>query len=184
MADRPPTPTLTLVIMGVSGSGKTTVMEALAERMDAATADGDAFHSAANIAKMRDGIPLSDDDRWPWLRAIARWIGEHERAHEDAIVACSALKRAYRDVLRDGHPSVRFVFLDLPREVLEERLKGRTGHYMKAAMLQSQLDALEPLEPDEPGFELDGDRPPPVLAAEILERVGRGGGPAEAPSPR
>lgn len=182
MAD--PRPTLTLVVMGVSGSGKTTIMEALAERMDAAAADGDAFHSAANIAKMRDGIPLSDDDRWPWLRAIARWIGEHERAGEDAIVACSALKRAYRDALCDGHPSVRFVFLDLPREVLEERLKGRTGHYMKAAMLQSQLDALEPLEPDEPGFEIDGDRPPPVLADEILGRVRRGGDAREAPSPR
>src|SRR5262245_23728412 len=140
-----PPPTLTLVVMGVSGSGKTTVMEALAQRMAAATADGDAFHSAVNIAKMREGIPLSDDDRWPWLRAIARWIGEQERAGRDAIVACSALKRAYRDALRDGHPSVRFVFLDVPRQVLEDRLQARAGHYMKAAMLQSQLDSLEPL---------------------------------------
>ena len=183
MADPQP-PTLTLVIMGVSGSGKTTVMEALAERMDAATADGDAFHSATNIAKMREGIPLSDDDRWPWLRAIARWIAEHEREGRDAIVACSALKRAYRDILREGHPSVRFVFLHLPREVLEERLKERHGHYMKAGMLQSQLDALEPLEPDEPGFEIDADRPPPVLADEILQRVGRAGGPRESLPPR
>jgi gluconokinase len=171
MADPPPT--LTLVVMGVSGSGKTTVMEALSERLDVVAADGDVFHSAANIAKMRDGIPLTDDDRWPWLRAITRWIGEQERTGRDAIVACSALKRAYRDVLRDGHPSVRFVFLDVPREILEARLKARTGHYMKVSMLRSQLDALEPLAPDEPGFEIAADRPPHVLAEEIVARVGR-----------
>jgi gluconokinase len=171
MADPPAT--LTLVVMGVSGSGKTTVMEALAQRMDAVAADGDAFHSAASIAKMRDGIPLSDDDRWPWLRAIARWIGEQERAGHDAIVACSALKRAYRDVLRQGHPSVCFVLLDLPRAVLEARLTARTDHYMKVGMLRSQLETLEPLGADEPGFEVAGDRPVDVIVDEILARIGR-----------
>ncbi len=172
-----PARTLTLVIMGVSGSGKTTIMEALAERLDAVSADGDSFHSAANIAKMHSGIPLTDDDRWPWLRAIARWIGQQEQDGHDAIVACSALKRSYRDVLRDGHPSVRFVFLDVPRGVLEERLRERHGHYMPASMLQSQLDALEPLGDDEPGFEIPADRPPPVLVDDILRRLGRAGSP-------
>jgi gluconokinase len=168
-----PPPTQTLVVMGVSGSGKTTLMEALAERMNAVAADGDVFHTAANIAKMRDGIPLTDDDRWPWLRAIARWIGDQERAGHDAIVACSALKRAYRDALRDGHPSVCFVFLDLPREVLEARLRARTDHYMKVGMLRSQLATLEPLEPDEPGFAVSADRPVEAIVDEILARTGR-----------
>jgi|SRR3954454_2162544 len=168
-----PPQTLTLVVMGVSGSGKTTVLEALAARMDVVSADGDAFHSAANIAKMREGIPLTDDDRWPWLRAIARWIGEQERSGRDAIVACSALKREYRDALCAGHPSVRFVFLDLPRDVLEERLRARKGHYMKVDMLRSQLDALEPLETDEPGFEVAGDRPVDLIVGDILARIGR-----------
>jgi gluconokinase len=168
-----PAPTLTVVITGVSGSGKSTVMHALAGRMEAMTADGDSFHPAANVSKMRHGIPLTDDDRWPWLRAISRWIGAQERSGRDAIVTCSALKRRYRDVLRERHPSVRFVHLDLPREVLEERLRERHGHYMPASLLQSQLDDLEPLEPDEPGFEVSGDRPPEAVAGGILARVGR-----------
>jgi gluconokinase len=171
MAD--PAPTLTLVLMGVTGSGKSTEMHALASRLEASTADGDSFHSAMNIAKMRDGIPLTDDDRWPWLRAIGRWIGDQEQSGRDAIIACSALKRRYRDVLRDGHPSVRFVDLDVPQTVLEERLRERKGHYMAPSLLQSQLDALEPLEPDEPGFVITADRPPSELADEILARVGR-----------
>jgi gluconokinase len=166
-------PSLTVVLMGVSGVGKSSVMEVLAPMLHAATAEGDDFHSAANVEKMGAGIPLTDDDRWPWLRSIAGWIGERELARVDAIVTCSALRRVYRDLLRDGHPSVRFVHLLAAAAVVEGRLAGRRGHYMPGTLLESQIRTLEPLEPDEPGFEVLAERPPSVLAAEIVERLGR-----------
>jgi gluconokinase len=141
----------TIVVMGVSGSGKSTVMHALAERVGWPCAEADDFHSPANVQKMRLGHPLTDEDRWPWLAAIAGWIGEQEMAGRDAIVTCSALKRAYRDVLRAGHPSVWFAHVAPPRQVLEERLRRRKGHYMPPSLLASQMATLEPLQPDEPG---------------------------------
>lgn len=153
----------TIVLMGAAGCGKTTVMAALADRLGWATAEGDEFHSPENVAKMQSGVPLTDDDRWPWLLAIAAWIGEREAAAgaataagagdygRNAIVTCSALKRSYRDLLRDGHASVRFVHLVAPEAELDARLRERQGHYMPARLLASQLEALEPLGPDEPG---------------------------------
>lgn len=141
----------TIVVMGVSGSGKSTVMHALAERLGWPCAEADDFHSPANVEKMRSGHPLTDEDRRPWLAAIAAWIGEQEAAGRDAIVTCSALRRAYRDALRAGHPSVWFAHLAEPEMVLAERLRRRTGHYMPPSLLASQLATLEPLQPDEPG---------------------------------
>ena len=147
--------TITVVVMGVSGTGKTTAGAALAERGGWAFAEGDDFHPAANVAKMREGVPLTDEDRWPWLRAIADWIGEQEAADRSAVVACSALRRVYRDLLRDGHPSVWFAHLVATEAVLTDRMRRRTGHYMPASLLPSQLATLQPLQPDEPGVAFD-----------------------------
>lgn len=163
---------ITVVLMGVTGSGKSTVAVPLARRLGAASAEGDSFHSEANVRKMAAGVPLDDDDRRPWLQAIAAWIGAREAESVDAVVTCSALRRRYRDVVRDGHPSVRFVHLAAPRAVLERRLAERTGHYMPASLLPSQLETLEALGPDEPGFEVTADRPPNALADEIAGRFG------------
>jgi gluconokinase len=138
-----------LVVMGVSGSGKSTVGKQLAERLQLPYADGDAFHSPENVAKMAAGIPLTDADRWPWLHTVERWLAEKLRAGSSCVVTCSALRQAYRDVLREaanGVPggAVRFVFLDVDRELLRERLIARHGHFMHANMLDSQLATLEP----------------------------------------
>jgi gluconokinase len=163
--------TVTVVLMGVSASGKSTVMSRMVERFGWRSADADDFHSAANVAKMASGQALTDDDRWPWLQAIADWIGDGEAAHEHGVVTCSALKRAYRDVLREGHPSVRFVQLDVDRRVLEKRIEQRRGHYMPPSLLRSQLDALEDLQPDEPGFIVSGEAPPDRIVDEIEARL-------------
>ncbi|WP_109483314.1 gluconokinase [Paraburkholderia sp. C35] len=136
-----------LIAMGVSGAGKTRIGEMLAERLKCTFTDGDAFHSAANKEKMHNGIPLTDDDRWPWLRTIRVAIEEKQRAHEDAVFTCSSLKRSYRDVLRAGDRDVCFVYLKGSREVLQSRLQTRTGHFFDPSLLQSQLDTLE--EPGE-----------------------------------
>ncbi len=118
-------------------------------------AEGDDFHSAANVAKMHAGHPLTDADRAPWLAAISAWIGEREAAGTGGIVTCSALKRSYRDELRAGHGDVRFICLTAPRALLESRLTSRVGHFMPASLLDSQLATLEPLQPDEPGVTID-----------------------------
>jgi len=138
-----------LVVMGVSGSGKSTVGQELAERLHLPYADGDTFHSPENVAKMAAGIPLTDADRWPWLHTIEGWMAESLRAGSGCVVACSALRKSYRDVLRgatDTVPAaaVRFVFLDVDRELLLHRLIERHGHFMHADMLASQLATLEP----------------------------------------
>lgn len=146
-----------LVVMGVSGSGKTTVGQAVARRLGWRFAEGDDFHSDANRSKMHAGVPLDDEDRWPWLRSIAAWIGDREAAGESAVLTCSALRRSYRDLLRDGHPSPFFVEVEVPVAVLRERLEHRRGHFMPASLLQSQLDALEGLGPDEPGTVVSGE---------------------------
>jgi gluconokinase len=163
--------TTTVVIMGVTGTGKTTVMEALAERLNWPAAEGDDFHPPANVEKMRAGHPLSDADRWPWLESIAAWIGERERAGQSALVSCSALRRAYRDLLRRGHPSVWFVHLVAPPAVLADRMQHRLGHYMPVSLLASQLDTLEPLEPDEPGIVLPTNRPVEELVKQIVQTM-------------
>src|SRR5262245_52478193 len=157
--------------MGVSGSGKSTVRQRMVERLGWPFAEGDEFHSAANVAKMAAGQPLTDDDRWPWLRAIAAWIGEREAAGENAVVTCSALKRRYRDLLRDGHPSVHFAHLDAGRGVLQRRMALRRGHYMPPSLLDSQLDTLEPLEDDEPGIVVAGNSPPDRIVDEVVSAL-------------
>jgi gluconokinase len=167
--------TTTVVVMGVSGTGKTTVAEHLVERLGWPFAEGDTFHPAANVAKMRDGIPLVDDDRWPWLQALADWIGAREAAGENAVVTCSALKRSYRELLRTGHPSVWFAHVDTSPDLLRERVIKRAGHYMPPSLLDSQLATLERLAPDEPGLTITGegdadDVTTQVLAALTAER--------------
>lgn len=143
-----------VVVTGVSGTGKSTVGRLLAERLGMPYADADDFHSEASVAKMSAGTPLTDADRWPWLRAIAGWIGERA-ARGGGVVTCSALKRAYRDVLRSGSDRVWFVQLTGSRELIGSRLAARTGHFMPAALLDSQLADLEPLGQDEPGTAID-----------------------------
>lgn len=138
-----------LIVMGVSGSGKSTVGMELAARLQWPYTDGDTFHSPENVAKMAAGIPLTDTDRWPWLQAVERWITEKLRTGSNCVVACSALRRSYRDLLQnasDGIPgaTVRFIFLDVDRDLLRDRLLARHGHFMHADMLDSQLTTLEP----------------------------------------
>jgi gluconokinase len=163
-----PSGTTTIVVMGVSGSGKSTVAATLVDRLGWEFAEGDDFHPPANVEKMRAGHPLDDADRWPWLRSLAAWIGEHERAGRNVVVTCSALKRSYRDLLRDGHPSVWFAHLATDPGLIGERLQHRTGHYMPASLLESQLATLEPLADDEPGATVPAAGPPETVVAEIL----------------
>lgn len=138
-----------VVVMGVSGSGKTTVGTALAERLEVPYAEADDFHPQRNVAKMAAGNPLDDEDRRPWLDAIARWLAGHTGT--GGVVACSALRRRYRDRLRASAPEVFFVHLDGSRELIAERLRARTGHFMPPSLLDSQFESLEELEPDERG---------------------------------
>jgi len=161
-----------LIVMGVSGSGKTTVAEGIATRMGWLYAEGDDFHSQANVDKMASGTPLTDEDRWPWLRAIGTWIDEHERDKRSAVVTCSALRRIYRDLLREGREHIRFVYLEIPEEVLRDRLAHRTGHYMPPSLLPSQLATLEPLQPDEPGVVVHAHDNPEDSVTEALDKLG------------
>lgn len=161
----------TVIVMGVSGSGKTTLAQDLAKARGWTFAEGDDFHSEANVAKMASGHPLTDEDRWPWLRSIAAWIGEHEAAGESVVVTCSALKRAYRDLLAEDNPSVVFCALQVPPEVLEQRLAERKNHYMPASLLRSQLDTLEDLHPDERGFRVRVQGGPAHVLNEVLQHL-------------
>lgn len=154
-----------IVVMGVSGSGKTTVGTALAEALGVEYAEADTFHPRANIEKMSSGVPLTDEDRAPWLEAIAVWIREHQET--GGVVTSSALKRRYRDVLRSGG-DVWFIHLDGDRETLAERMKTRKGHFMPVSLLDSQLADLEPLQPDEHGEVLDIRRSPEDLTQAAL----------------
>lgn len=151
--------------MGVAGCGKTTVALDLAERLGWPYAEADDFHSPANKAKMAAGTPLDDADRQPWLESIRDWI---TAADGDVVVTCSALRRRYRDVLRQAGADVRFVHLHVPETVLASRIGGRKGHYMAASMLQSQLDTLEPLEADEDGIVVSVEQRPEHMVDEVL----------------
>ncbi len=144
-----------LVVMGVSGTGKSTVAKALQERLGWPFAEGDDLHPAANVAKMAAGIPLEDADRWPWLDVITAWTSEQAAEGHSTIVTCSALRRAYRDRMRNAADGTVFVHLVGSPELLAERMGAREGHFMPASLLASQLDTLEPLEPDEPGIVVD-----------------------------
>lgn len=166
-----------LVVMGVSGSGKTTVAEGVVGRTGWVFAEADAFHPQANIDKMASGTPLTDEDRWPWLRHLGAWMAEHGAKGEDTVITCSALKRVYRDVLRAevealgaGHRVV-FAHLDGSAEIIAARLEGRQGHFMPASLLQSQIDTLEDLEPDEDGVALDLTASPEALVDQVMATV-------------
>lgn len=139
---------MVIVVMGVSGSGKSSLGKALAEAEGWDFQEGDDLHPAANIAKMRAGVPLEDEDRWPWLDRVAGWIAEHLHAGRPGVVACSALKRSYRDRLRQAGDGVRFVYLRVPREELQRRMRQRQ-HFMPPALLDSQLQTLQEPTADE-----------------------------------
>ena len=154
-----------VVVMGVSGSGKTTIARDLAARLGLRLVEGDELHPAANVAKMASGVPLDDEDRWPWLDAVAA------RLEPGVVVTCSALKRAYRDRLRAAAPDLIVVYLDVPRDVLVERVAGRVHEYMPATLLDSQLATLEkPLE-EERVIVVDGTLTSDEIVTAAAERL-------------
>ena len=157
-------------VMGVSAAGKSTVGIALADALGVPFADADSLHSAANRTKMNAGTALTDDDRWPWLDAVGARFGASEGT--GLVMACSALRRVYRDRIRAAGPGVVFVHLTGSRELLLSRAQTRTDHFMPASLLDSQVATLEDLESDEAGFEVTIDRAPDELVAEIVERLG------------
>jgi gluconokinase len=141
-----------LIVAGVAGSGKTTVGALLAERLGWPFADADTFHPPANVEKMHNGEPLTDQDRLPWLRAIVAWMDERIAAGQPGVITCSALKRSYRDLLLDGRPSATIVFLKVDPQTLLRRVSARPGHFFPRTLLESQLAALEePTPAEEPG---------------------------------
>lgn len=158
--------------MGVTGAGKTTVAEGIAQATGWTFTEGDVFHPPANVAKMRSGRALDDDDRRPWLAALRDWIAEQERAGSSSVVTCSALKRAYRDQLREGNQSVRFCALQADGRLLRQRLENRREHFMPVTLLQSQLDTLEPLGADEPGVRVDAGGRNAAVVAHALAALG------------
>ena len=160
-----------LVLMGVSGCGKSTIAGVLAGRLGWDLCEGDDLHPPENVAKMAAGHALTDDDRWPWLARVAEWIRGHAEAGRPGIVTCSALKRSYRDVLRGD--DVVFVYLRGTREQIAARLAARHGHYMPATLLDSQFATLEPPGEDEHAWEIDIGPAPGDQADEIMLRLGR-----------
>ncbi|MET0965776.1 MAG: gluconokinase [Nakamurella sp.] len=159
-----------LVIMGVSGSGKSTVAAILAGQLGWDLEEGDDLHPAANVAKMQAGTPLTDEDRWPWLDLVADWISDHTRAGIPGIITCSALKRIYRDRLRGDN--VVFVHLAGNKDTIAKRLSARMNHYMPTTLLDSQINTLEPPGPDENTLVVDLGRKPAEEAAEVIARLG------------
>jgi gluconokinase len=153
-----------VIVMGVSGSGKTTVGRAIAERMRWRFLEADEFHPAENVEKIKRGVPLEDEDREPWLRAVAAGLEGVRRRGESAVLACSALKRAYRGILGVGRDDVALVHLHGSRELIRERSERRRGHFMPAELLDSQFEALEPPGREEGALVLDVREPPEELA--------------------
>jgi gluconokinase len=160
-----------LLVMGVSGSGKTTVGTLLAERLGWPYADADSFHPAGNVAKMRGGVPLGDEDRWPWLEAMAAWMDREIAAGRSAVTSGSALKRAYRDLLRRDRPQLRIVYLEGDRELVGARLTSRKGHFFPVTLLDSQFRELEPPAPDEGVLTVSAAGTPARIPSEIIERL-------------
>lgn len=160
-----------LVVMGVSGSGKTTVGKLLAARLERPFAEADDFHSPANIDKMAAGIPLTDADRQPWLRDLRDWLSAQADAGHSTVVTCSALRRRYRDVLRDARGRLYFAHLSGTAQQIAERLRQRDGHFMPPTLLPSQFDALEPLTPDETGTTVDIGPAAELIAQRIIDRL-------------
>ncbi|WP_437435922.1 gluconokinase [Paracoccus aminovorans] len=161
-----------IVVMGVSGSGKSTTGGALAEVLGWRFIEGDSFHPRANVEKMAAGTPLTDADRAPWLQALAAEFARNEAAGESSVMGCSALKRSYRDILRSGAPRVRFLHVHGTRAILEERLAHREGHFFPAKLLDSQLATLEMLGPDEDGVVVDMALPVEEQVALALRLLG------------
>lgn len=162
-----------VIVAGVAGSGKSTIGSLLAWELGWEFEDGDDLHPATNIAKMKAGHPLTDEDRRPWLNAVAAWIDQRAAAGRSGVIACSALKRSYRDQLLDGRPELRMIFLEvISRDTLAARLKGRHGHFFRPEMLDSQLAAVEPPIPAERVIVVDDDNPPAEVVREIIERLG------------
>ncbi|MCW2899665.1 MAG: carbohydrate kinase, thermoresistant glucokinase family [Streptosporangiaceae bacterium] len=160
-------PPSVILVTGVSGSGKTTIGKKLAKRLGWDYAEADDFHPKANIEKMRAGIPLTDEDRMPWLRAIAKWIDERLSSGKPAVVSTSALKRRYRDMLR--RPGVRSVFLDGDHETIKNRMRARKGHFFPAELLESQFRELEPPEPEENTLQVSVEESPDDTVQQILD---------------
>lgn len=163
-----------VVVAGVAGSGKTTVGRLLAVRLSWVFADGDAFHPAANVAKMRSGLPLTDADRKPWLSALTAWMDDIIASGQSAVLACSALRRSYRDELLDGRPQAVMVFLEIGEAQCRARLSSRTGHYFHEPLLASQFATLEPPDPAEASVHVvaAGRGSPGHVVSEIIRQLG------------
>ena len=161
-----------IVVMGVSGAGKSTVGRLVAARLDCPFRDADSFHPKANIEKMSRGEPLTDEDRWPWLNAISAWIAEHRAAGTTCVATCSALKRAYRDTVTDRQSAdVRLVYLKGDFDLIEARLKARKGHFMPPELLRSQFAALEEPGADEHAITVSIDAAPEEIARRVMEEL-------------
>jgi gluconokinase len=165
-----PTP-CALIVMGVSGAGKSTIGKTLAARLGWTYEDGDKFHPASNVAKMSAGQPLTDDDRWPWLQAIADEIDRLCAAGERAVVACSALRRVYRDILVHGRNDIRIVYLDGTQQLIADRLGGRKGHFMPPGLLASQFKTLEPPAGDERPVTVSIDASVEAIVDDVVRRL-------------
>jgi gluconokinase len=161
-----------MIMMGVSGSGKSTIADKLAARIGWRSVDGDKFHPASNIAKMSAGHPLTDEDRRPWLQAIAAEIDRGCKAGENAVIACSALKRSYREILVHGRDDVRIIYLDGSKQLIGDRLARRKGHFMPPGLLDSQFEALQPPEADENPVTVSIDGAPDELVDHIIQQLG------------
>ena len=161
-----------LVVMGVSGSGKTTVAEKLAAALGVEFLEGDKFHPRANVDKMKSGTPLTDEDRWPWLRAIAAKIDEWRAEGKGGVITCSALKRSYRDILIGNRPQVRVVYLKGAQERIHDRMAARRGHFMPVGLLDSQCATLEEPGPDERPSVTDIGPGPAEIVADIIRQLG------------
>jgi gluconokinase len=161
-----------VIVAGVSGSGKSTVGALLAGQLGWEFEDGDDLHPASNIAKMEIGVPLTDEDRRPWLDAVAAWVDRCAAAGKSAVVACSALKRSYRDRLRAGRPELQMIFLRVDRDILVARLAERHGHFFRPELLDSQLAAAEVPLADERAIVVDANEPPADVVREIIRRLG------------
>lgn len=157
-----------IVVMGVSGSGKSTVGALMGHEMKLPYVDGDDLHPESNIKKMAEGIPLTDEDRWPWLEDVGAWLAEQK---DGGIIGCSALKRSYRDQIRSAAPDAIFVHVHGPRELLQDRMETRPGHFMPPSLLESQIDTLEPLTYDEVGAVFDVTFPVDRIVADAQEWI-------------
>jgi gluconokinase len=176
---QPESPGMALVIMGVSGSGKSTVGERLAERLGWEMTEGDRLHPPANVDKMRQGIPLDDSDRAPWLERIGEQLGAWAAAGRSGVLTCSALKRAYRDRILAARPDVRFVYLKGSMDLIARRVGARRHEYMPGSLLKSQFETLEEPAPGEPVITLDAGDPLDLEVQTIIDALGLSGSKSE-----